>query len=121
MEDIEPTNSTVKLFLGAYSLIIIGGLIAMNSSPREAKNSRESDSFEDARPEVRYDKNLATKICKINYDTGEVEYLSDQPRTKKSRYEILINDRDILDKEALLEEIMDELDFWEMYDEYGAK
>lgn len=120
MTDIELTNKTLKLFLGVYSMLIGVGLVAMLSNPQGAKDC-SSESFEDTRPEVKYDKALAHRIKKINYETGEVEYRSTQPRTGKSRYEILINDRDILDKEALLEEIMDELDFWEMYDEYGAK
>mgnify|MGYP001032528032 CR=1 FL=1 len=119
MRELEPHEKALGAVFGVF-LILWMGLIAMGLTLQEAKDF-SYEPLEDDRPEVRYDEDLALKIKRINYETGEVEYRSTQPRTGKSRYEILINDRDILDKEALLEEIMDELDFWEMYDEYGAK
>ena len=120
MRELEPHEKALGAVLGV-SLILWMGLTIMVLIPQEAKDFSYNPSEEEGRPEIRYDKDRVFSIEHINYETGEVEYRSTQPRTGKSRYEILINDRDILEKEALLEEIMDELDFWEMYDEYGAK
>ncbi len=100
----------LSIFIGSYALAIYAELEPEKPKPIPQKWY--------ATP--KYDPTREFyEVKSVDLETGEVTYFSRECATEHSSYAKMVSARSArFNKEAILEEIMDELDFWELYDEY---